>query len=225
VHLRLDLPRLAVVAFLASVATFAFLAQAYASGSQLVQVDAQLADALHASAFPSATTALTAVTTLGSTAVLALVVAAASAYLVHRRRGRDALLLTVAGAGAQLLTWILKAIFERPRPSFEDPVATADWFSFPSGHALSSIAVYGALAFVFARGGRSSAVLAALTLLVAAIGFSRLYLGVHYLSDVLAGFSAGFAWLLLALALVQVRHRHFVAGGVEHRQDERADAQ
>jgi membrane-associated phospholipid phosphatase len=209
-QLRLDLSTLAVVAFLQSVAMFAFLAQAYAAGYPIVQVDAQLANALHANVVPSATTAFTAVTTLGSTPVLALVAGAAAVYLVRRGRGRDAALLAVTLIGAQLLTWILKATFERPRPSFEDPVATASWFSFPSGHALSSVAVYGALAYLFVSGGRSSqarALLAGLALLVALIGFSRLYLGVHYLTDVLAGYSAGLAWLLLAIGLLHARSR------------------
>jgi membrane-associated phospholipid phosphatase len=210
VHLRLGLPTLAVAAFLQSVATFALLAQAYAAGYPIVQVDAQLANALHANLAPSATTALSAVTTFGSTPVLALIVAAAAAYLVPRRRGREAALIVVTLVGAQLLTWILKAIFERPRPTFEDPVATASWFSFPSGHALSSIAVYGALAYVFVGGihsSRSRASVACFALLVAVIGFSRLYLGVHYLTDVLAGYSAGLAWLLLAIGLLHASRR------------------
>jgi membrane-associated phospholipid phosphatase len=210
VQLRLSLPTLAVAAFLQSVATFALLAQAYAAGYPIVHVDARLAEALHAHLIPSATTALSAVTTLGSTALLALIVGAVAAYLVPRRRGRDAALLAVTLVGAELLTWILKAIFERPRPTFEDPVATASWFSFPSGHALSSIAVYGALAYVFVGGVRSRGARAAfvgVAILVAVIGFSRLYLGVHYLTDVLAGYSAGLAWLLLSIGLVRAPRR------------------
>jgi membrane-associated phospholipid phosphatase len=210
VHLRLGLPTVAVAAFLQSVASFALLAQAYAAGYAIVQVDARLANALHANLVPSATTAFSAVTTLGSTAVLALIVSAAAAYLVPRRRGREAALLAVTLVGAQLLTWILKAIFERPRPTFDDPVTTASWFSFPSGHALSSIAVYGALAYVFVAGVRSRrarAALAGVAVLVVVIGFTRLYLGVHYLTDVLAGYSAGLAWLLLAIGLFHVRSR------------------
>jgi membrane-associated phospholipid phosphatase len=201
-HTRPGPPILSIAAFLSSVALFGFLAQAYLTRDATVQVDIRLANALNANAVSSATTAFEAVTTLGSTSVLALVAATAVAYLVHRRRGRDTALLVVALAGAQLVTWILKAALERPRPSFDEPVATADWFSFPSGHASNSLALYGALAYVFA--GRSSrpvraVVLAGLTLLVAAIGFSRVYLGVHYLTDVIAGYSAGLAWLLLVI--------------------------
>jgi membrane-associated phospholipid phosphatase len=208
---RLGLPNLAVAVLLQSVAAFALLAAAYAGGSPILQADTQIANTLHANLVPPATATFTAVTTLGSTPVLALVAGIAAAYLVRRGRGRDAALLTLALVGAQLLTWMLKAIFERPRPSFDEPVATAGWFSFPSGHAMSSIALYGALAYVFADGLRSprarAAGLGAVALLVAAIGFSRLYLGVHYLTDVLAGYSAGLAWLLLAIGLLHGRGR------------------
>ena len=208
---RLGLPAPALAAFVHSVLAFALLAQAYAAGSPMVELDTWLANALHANLVPSATTAFAAVTTLGSTLVLALLAATAAAYLLRRERGRDAALVVVAFVGAQLLTWILKATFERPRPSFGDPVATAGWFSFPSGHALSSIALYGALAYLLAGAVRSRrarvAGFAGVALFVAAIGFSRLYLGVHYLTDVLAGYSAGLAWLLFAIAVLRVRMR------------------
>jgi membrane-associated phospholipid phosphatase len=205
---RIGLPPLAIAVLLHSVATFALLAQAYAAGWQLVEVDARVATTLHTHVVPSATTALTAVTTLGSTPFLALVAAAAGAYLLQEGRRRDAVLVGIALVGSQLLTWILKTVFERPRPAFEDPVATADWFSFPSGHALSSIALYGALAYLFGRRLPSRARAACfygVALLVAAIGFSRLYLGVHFLTDVLAGYSAGLAWLLLVIAALHTR--------------------
>jgi membrane-associated phospholipid phosphatase len=208
---RLGVPPVALAAFLQSVLVFALLGQAYAAGSPTVTVDAWVANALHAHVFPLATAALVGVTTLGSTAALTLVVAIAAAYLFLLRRGREAALLVVVLAGAQLLTWILKAIFERPRPSFTDPVATASWFSFPSGHALGSIAVYGTLAYVVGRrldSARARAgVVAGAALLVVLIGFSRLYLGVHYLTDVLAGYSAGLALLLLAVGVLHARSR------------------
>jgi membrane-associated phospholipid phosphatase len=194
---------------LGSAGSFALLAAAYASGSPTVQIDARLADALHANAVPAVTTVFTAVTLLGSTPALALVGGGACAYLLIRRQPRNAVLPVLALLGAQLLGWSLKALFARPRPTFDDPLATADWFSFPSGHAMSSAALYGALASVFAdrpASGRTRAAgLGGAGLLVAAIGFSRLYLGVHYLTDVLAGYSAGLALLLLAIAGLRPR--------------------
>jgi membrane-associated phospholipid phosphatase len=199
-------PALAVAALVQSMAAFGLLAHAYASGSPIVEIDSWLANAMHANLVPSLTTAFVAVTALGSTPVLALVAGSAGGYLVGRGHKRRAALLAVALIGAQLLTSVLKGIFERRRPSFDDPVATADGLSFPSGHALSSIALYGALAYVFAdrlcsTRGRVFG-LCGVALLVGAIGFSRLYLGLHYLSDILAGYSAGLAWLLLAIGLL-----------------------
>ena len=117
-----------------------------------------------------------------------------------------------AFVGSEVLTYALKQGFHRQRPFFPDPLATESTFSFPSGHSTVSIAVYGALAFITARqltSWRASiAVLAGTATLVAAIGFSRLYLGVHFLSDALAGLTGGLAWLvlcILAIALHEAR--------------------
>jgi membrane-associated phospholipid phosphatase len=179
-----------------------------AAGESIVHVDGRLAAALHAQATPAATTGFEVVTLLGSTAVLFAVTAVAAGYLARLGRRRDASFLILVFAGAEALTWSLKAIFERPRPTFDDPIATASSFSFPSGHALVSFAVYGVLAYVLLESLRSrrtrAACLAAAAVVVTAIGFSRLYLGVHYLSDVLAGYAVAFAWLLL-IALVRQR--------------------
>jgi membrane-associated phospholipid phosphatase len=215
-QLRLELPASALAAFVHSVLAFALLAQAYAARSPVVELDTWLANALHANLVPWATTAFAAVTMLGSTLALAFAAGTAAAYLLWRERRRDAVLIVLVFAGAQLLTWILKATFERPRPSFDDPVTTAGWFSFPSGHALSSVAVYGALAYLLAGALRSQRArvtgLAGVALLVVAVGFSRLYVGVHYLTDVLAGYSAGLAWLLFAIALLHIGVRRAPVG-------------
>ena len=178
-----------------------------AAGETIVHVDGRLAAALHAQATPAATTGFEVVTLLGSTAVLFAVTAVAAGYLARLGRRRDASFLILVFAGAEALTWSLKAIFERPRPTFDDPIATASSFSFPSGHALVSLAVYGVLAYVLLESLRSrrtrAACLAAAAVVVTAIGFSRLYLGVHYLSDVLAGYAVALAWLLLIATVRQ----------------------
>jgi membrane-associated phospholipid phosphatase len=179
-----------------------------AAGEAIVHVDGRFAVALHAQATPAATTGFEVVTQLGSTAVLLAVAAVAAAYLARLGRRRDAAFLILAFAGAEALTWSLKAAFQRERPSFDDPIATASSFSFPSGHALVSFAVYGALACVLLESLRSrrtrAACVAGAAVVVAAIGFSRLYLGVHYLSDVLAGYAVALAWLL---TIATVRER------------------
>jgi membrane-associated phospholipid phosphatase len=197
------------------VALLAFAGLLLASvGETIVRADARIAVALHAHATPAATDGFRLVTQFGSTAALVAITALAASWLLRLGRRQDAALLVVTLVGAQALTWGLKAVFRRDRPSFEDPLATATSFSYPSGHALTSIAVYGALACVAAsalhRRARAGC-LAGAAVLVAAIGFSRVYLGVHYLSDVVAGYCAGVAWLLLAkdtVRAVDLSHVH-----------------
>jgi membrane-associated phospholipid phosphatase len=185
---------------------FSKLAEEMASG-ELVSVDGTVAVWLHIHATDFATALLSMVTQLGGTEALITVTLGAALALLLRGRVAHALLMGAALGGGEWLNWALKATFERPRPSFAEPLATAAGFSFPSGHAMVSLTVYGALAFVAAAGMRSRraqvlVVVSALAL-VLAIGFSRLYLGVHYASDVLAAYAAGLAWLILcALALL-----------------------
>ena len=183
-----------------------------AAGETIIHVDGRLAVALHAQATPAATTGFEVLTQLGSTAVLFAVAAVAAGCLARLGRRLDAAFLIVAFAGAEALTWSLKAVFQRARPSFDDPIATASSFSFPSGHALVSFAVYGALAYVLlesvrSRRTRAACIAAAAAVVVAAIGFSRLYLGVHYLSDVLAGYAVALAWLLVIATVRQRQPR------------------
>jgi membrane-associated phospholipid phosphatase len=182
------------------VLVFSMLAEEMATG-ELGSVDGTVAVWLHTHATGFVTALLTAVTRLGGTQVLLAVTLGAAAGLMFRRRFAHAALMGAALAGGQGLNWALKAAFERPRPSFSEPLATAAGFSFPSGHAMVALTVYGALAFVIATDARSrrarAVVLGSALVLVLAIGFSRVYLGVHYASDVLAAYSAGLAWLMV----------------------------
>jgi membrane-associated phospholipid phosphatase len=175
------------------------------SGGAIIGLDRWVAASLHAQVTPAAAAVMHVVTQLGSTAVLVLVTALAAVVLLRLGRRGDAAFVVVALAGAEALTWSLKAVFQRERPSFADPVATASSFSYPSGHALISLAVYGGLAYLLLGSLRSARArnlcLGFAALVVAAIGFSRLYLGVHYLSDVLAGYAFAFAWLVALVAI------------------------
>ncbi len=130
--------------------------------------------------------------------VLPLLVAASLAFLYKGWR-LSAVLLVVSTAGGAFLTTVLKAVFRRARPEVIDSGYTAGFYSFPSGHATVAVGFYGALALVLAYHLRGPARLAALgagALLVFLIGFSRLYLGVHYPTDALAGFLATPLWLV-----------------------------
>jgi membrane-associated phospholipid phosphatase len=195
----------------ASSLLFSKLAEDVAGGESIVSFDKTVAVSLHAHATGFATGVLSAVTWLGGAKVLLAVTLVAAIWLLLRRRVAHAALMGVALAGGEWLNVLLKAAFDRPRPSFAEPLATAAGFSFPSGHAMVSLTVYGALAFVIAASVRSrrAQVLAVVPTmaLVAAIGFSRVYLGVHYVSDVLAGYSAGLAWLTLCALVLLVASR------------------
>jgi membrane-associated phospholipid phosphatase len=108
--------------------------------------------------------------------------------------------------GAQATTWIGKYAINRARPEFLD-VATAIAPSFPSGHATAAMAVYGFLAYVAVRRVASRRVRFEIiywtSVLIALIGFSRIYLGVHFLSDVLSGFLVGGFWLLVGVPVAE----------------------
>jgi undecaprenyl-diphosphatase len=139
-----------------------------------------------------------AVTWLGSGGVLWTLIGAAAIVLAIRRRWRLTAYLLVTGAGALVLDPVLKALVGRLRPVVAHPVAHGNGNSFPSGHSLSSIVCYGALFLVFlpaARGKWRRVFTAVIVTLIAAIGISRLLLGVHYVSDVLGGWALGITWL------------------------------
>jgi membrane-associated phospholipid phosphatase len=173
-------------------------------------LDNRIAEELHEHATGPLTEFFEAVTTLGNGIVLAGVTAIAAYLLARRRHFREAVLMVLAYVGAEVLSYSLKLAFRRDRPFFTDPLATLSTYSFPSGHATVSVAVYGALSLVLLRrltGPARVVCLAAAVLLVSLIGFSRLYLGVHFFSDVLAGFSVGLAWLALCVVVLDLHHR------------------
>ena len=139
-------------------------------------------------------------TALGSTTVLTLAVAASAGLLLVRRLPVTAALVVAATVSGALAVRGLKALFARTRPDIVDHLVAVSGASFPSGHSANSAVVYLTLAGLLAQVARGAAirryVLAAAVLLVGAIGASRVDLGVHWPSDVLAGWSFGTLWAL-----------------------------
>lgn len=138
------------------------------------------------------------VTQLGSTAVVAAL--AVGWMLAWRRRDwRAALMPSLAGIGAGVTSLLIKALVHRPRPEVVQALVHVDSFSFPSGHALLSMAFYGTVALELTaddlRRGTRIAIWLMAGVLVLLIGASRVYLGVHYPSDVLGGYALGAGWL------------------------------
>jgi undecaprenyl-diphosphatase len=142
---------------------------------------------------PGMTQVMQGITAIGGGGVLASVAMLCGIWLGVRRSRRDA-----AGyLGAVVLGWacygLLKWAFGRPRPTVIERLADAGWYSFPSGHAMMSAVILG-LAVLLLTERRMPR--GAVGLLVALIAFSRVYLGVHYPSDVVAGLLAGTGWVL-----------------------------
>lgn len=127
--------------------------------------------------------------------------------LVLLRRGHFHLVMFLATStlvGGLVDTWVKLAV-NRDRPSLQDPVATAFGKSFPSGHAMTSLVTYGALLLIFLPViRRRGPAIVATAVLVFAIGFTRLALGVHFISDVVGGWVLGAAWLALATAAFEI---------------------
>jgi undecaprenyl-diphosphatase len=124
----------------------------------------------------------------------------ASLIFLRRRRIRGAILLTATMVGVSLLNWILKSVFQRPRPLPFFGLTVPASYSFPSGHSLAAFCFYGALAALVTARLRSTfwsaLVWAGAVVLIVAVGFSRLYLGLHYPSDIIGGYATGFVWVL-----------------------------
>jgi undecaprenyl-diphosphatase len=153
---------------------------------------------------------MVAITQLGGAPVLIPVVAAVGAWFAVTRRWRTLAYWVAATAIAELLVFALKHAFGRARP--DAALALVDGFSFPSGHAALSVVVYGFLAFLLGNrkpGWQRTGLALAAVCIAALTAFSRLYLGAHWLSDVIASFGLGTAWVaLLAIAhMVHVRDR------------------
>jgi undecaprenyl-diphosphatase len=156
---------------------------------------------------PPLTTLMTEITPLGTGAVVLVIVGVAAAFLWHTEHKHSARLLLAATAGSILLNNVLKLYFNRARPDVFVWETHAASSSFPSGHAMSATVVYGTVAYLLARlqKHRWSRVITLLVavLMIALICFTRLYLGVHYPSDVLAGIIVGLAWSGFCMATLE----------------------
>lgn len=159
---------------------------------------------------PGLTAAALRVTSLGSDVVVIMLVVVFSALLWLTNHRYSTLLLLIGVLGAAILNWALKDVFLRPRPSVVRRLAVVNSTSFPSGHAMVSMVAYAAVALLISR-LEDSRPLRGVTwtiavLLILLIGTSRVYLGVHYPTDVLAGFAAGLAWIAFVVAGLRAVH-------------------
>jgi undecaprenyl-diphosphatase len=155
-------------------------------------------------------------TALGSGTVLVLFVLAVAGALLARRQYHALVLLLVSALGGMLLNMLLKPVFGRPRPDIALRLTEVRSLSFPSGHAMGSAIIYMTLAALLSRLVQTRALkvyfLGLAVLLTFLVGASRVYLGVHYPTDVLAGWAVGLAWALLCWTIARHLQRR---GSVE----------
>ncbi|HMC16985.1 MAG TPA: phosphatase PAP2 family protein [Albitalea sp.] len=184
---------------------FGGVAPEWLNAKAIASLDLKSAKWLHEHAGPTLTAFMVWVSAVHGTAGI-LVLAAGAGAILWRRHDRDALLrLALAVPGGLLLNVAVKEAVHRARPHyFESPVQTLTSFSFPSGHTAGSVFFYGFLAWWLSRLQPSpalrAAVLASAFALVALVATSRIVLGAHYLSDVLAAAVEGCAWLAICLS-------------------------
>jgi membrane protein DedA with SNARE-associated domain/membrane-associated phospholipid phosphatase len=185
---------------------FGGVAEDVVSGDPLTVVDAHVAAWFHAHAVPMLTHSMLLITHLhGIWGIIILSLMLAS-FLTWKREWDWLLALVLVEPGGILLNVLTKYAFGRARPSFDEPILTLTTYSFPSGHVAGSTLFYGLLAaFIVTRveAWRWRVLVALLAfLIVAMVALSRVYLGVHYLSDVLAALAESIAWLTLCLTAI-----------------------
>jgi len=159
-----------------------------------IEFDAPVRAAIHAWAFPALTVAMRLITMLGSEYLL-VPLAAILVWRWEKRGERSAAYLLVTGSlSAEAVTQLLKVLIHRPRPELFFGLLPTETYSFPSGHAFVPTVYFGILAGILAPGTRWRA---AVVGMAALLGFSRVYLGYHYPSDVVAGWALAVVWLTI----------------------------
>lgn len=190
---------ISLVITIAGLAVFAQLADWVTDKAAITDLDLRFDNAIHAQASPLGVTIAKAVSFVGGPVAMTVLMIAGAIYLLTRREILFLYGWLVAFIGGGALDWAVKTIFRRDRPTFTNAFVHAAGYSFPSGHSMGSLIGYGMLAYLIAHSIRRRRIDLTVAIcagvLVLAIGFSRLYLGAHYLSDVLAGFAAGIVWL------------------------------
>jgi undecaprenyl-diphosphatase len=196
-----------ILVFATMTLILAAISEDVVSHGPLTVADAQFSTWLHAHGSPFVTRAMRVATSFGSTLPVTCIAVALALYLLWpERRPYWLAALVLSVPGGALLNILLKYAFHRARPHFDDPILTLTGYGFPSGHTMMASVLYGVVAaylcahtpdwrrrvlMVFSASG-----------LIALVGFSRIYLGAHYLSDVLGAMAEGLAWVSLCLTVV-----------------------
>jgi undecaprenyl-diphosphatase len=198
---------LALFLLIAAAWVFGALAEDVITNDPLTIVDARFSDWLQAHAPGSLTKCLLLITHLHSFTGVTVMTLAVSTYLWIKAQRIWVLRFMLTVFGGMCLNLLLKYVFMRQRPRFEHPLLILTSYSFPSGHTLMATVFYGTLcALTVSRTNHwlwRMVIIALTVLFILVVGFSRIYLGAHYLSDVLAAIAEGVAWLAFCFVLVE----------------------
>ena len=218
-----DVPGYLVGAFVALVViglalwAFAAVVEGYTDEEMLYRLDGQIQEAASALLTPGTAAALAHVTNLSAPLLVVVVALGLAGYFVVRRLWAYLVMLALAvGVGSAML-YGLKVLFDRARPT-AGTAYDAFGASFPSGHAFTALVLYGLLAYlvwqITERGWARALAVAFAVGTTLGVGFSRIWLGVHWLTDVLGGYAAGLAWLVFSVGIVRFfeARRHHKAG-------------
>jgi membrane-associated phospholipid phosphatase len=171
--------------------------------NQPIGFDLAILHWIHSLASPILDSVFLFFTTIGNVEVLLPITGIITAYLFYKKRRRDALIVIAGVGGAAAANFILKILFHRDRPAFWHSLVTETGYSFPSGHAmLSSALLLCFIAIVWNTRWRLAAIIGG-GIVVLMIGLSRLYMGVHYPTDIIAGWSVSFIWVAIVVMIVK----------------------
>lgn len=196
-------PFIGVFGLIAASGLFVAIAEDVATGDPLTQLDLSVVQWFHARTNPAMTEWMRWVSDLHGVLAVSIYVSLLALYLLWRRNWIWLVFLVSVVPGGMLLNETMKHLFQRSRPIFDHALVTLPSYSFPSGHVAGATLFYGAVAIMFMAAvddwrKRAFIICAALTM-VSLVAVSRLYLGVHYLSDTLAAFTEACAWLSLCV--------------------------
>jgi membrane-associated phospholipid phosphatase len=190
---------------------FAEVAEEIGEDEPIVRFDERLTLAIADTIEPATLEGFAFVTRFGDTLTLTVLCIVVACWLVLRGGRGLALAWVLAVTGNALLNQTLKQVFERVRPLHEHGLVQAQGWSFPSGHSSGSVVAYGMLAYVLVRTVPQRwhlPIVLVATALAFCVGSSRVFLQVHFASDVLAGFLSGLAWLSVCIASVELARRY-----------------
>ncbi|MGB3642815.1 MAG: phosphatase PAP2 family protein [Rivularia sp. (in: cyanobacteria)] len=173
---------------------------------QTTELDAAILQSIYQQHTPLLNQIMTGITFLGNGSTLIYLSCIVGIFLLISRKFVSAFTLIIVTSGGIGLNIWLKNIFARVRPALWERIVDATSYSFPSGHAMVSLVVYGFIGYLLIANFRSwsSLIFILTSIIILAIGFSRLYLGVHWPTDIIAGYAAGLVWLISCILSTEI---------------------